>query len=220
MTLAPELPGALDVVRTLVARGVTVAAGHSSATAAQASAALDAGVTYVTHLFNAMAPLHHREPGLAGVALTDERVRVGLIADGIHVDPVVARLAARALGDRLSLVTDAVAALGAGPGAGTLGSLGVEVAAADLSVRLPDGTLAGSTLALDRAVRNAVAFAGLDLAAAVRAVTATPAAVLGLADRGVVAPGAVADLVLLTPEGEVVATVVGGRVVHDTRRAS
>jgi N-acetylglucosamine-6-phosphate deacetylase len=220
VTLAPELPGALDVVRTLVARGVTVAAGHSSATAAQAAAALDAGVTYVTHLFNAMAPLHHREPGLAGVALTDERARVGLIADGIHVDPVVARLAARALGDRLSLVTDAVAALGAGPGAGTLGSLGIEVAAADLSVRLPDGTLAGSTLALDRAVRNAVAFAGLDLAAAVRAVTATPAAVLGLADRGVVAPGAVADLVLLTPEGEVVATVVGGRVVHDTRRAS
>jgi N-acetylglucosamine-6-phosphate deacetylase len=220
VTLAPELPGALDVVRTLVDRGVTVAAGHTSATSAQAGAAIDAGVTYVTHLFNAMAPLHHRQPGLAGVALTDERVRVGLIADGIHVDPLVARLAARALGDRLSLVTDAVAALGAGPGAGNLGSLGVEVADADLSVRLPDGTLAGSTLTLDRAVRNAVAFAGLDLAAAVRAVTATPAAVLGVADRGVVAPGAVADLVLLTPEGHVVATVVGGRVVHDTRRAA
>jgi N-acetylglucosamine-6-phosphate deacetylase len=220
VTLAPELPGALDVVRTLVERGVTVAAGHSSATAVQAAAALDAGVTYVTHLFNAMAPLHHREPGLAGVALTDDRARVGLIADGIHVDPVVARLAVGALGDRLSLVTDAVAALGAGPGAGNLGSRGVEVAAADLSVRLPDGTLAGSTLALDRAVRNAMAFAGLDLAAAVRAVTAVPAAVLGLADRGVVAPGAVADLVLLTPDGEVVATVVGGRVVHDTRRVA
>jgi N-acetylglucosamine-6-phosphate deacetylase len=220
VTLAPELRGALDVVRTLVDRGVAVAAGHSSATAAQAVAALDAGVTYVTHLFNAMAPLHHREPGLAGVALTDERVRVGLIADGIHVDPLVAGLAARALGDRLSLVTDAVAALGAGPGAGNLGSLGVEVAAADLSVRLRDGTLAGSTLTLDRAVRNAVAFAGLDLEDAVRAVTAAPAAVLGLADRGVVAPGGVADLVLLTPEGHVVATVVGGRVVHDTRRAA
>ena len=220
VTLAPELTGALDVVRALVDRGVTVAAGHSSATAAQAAAALDAGVTYVTHLFNAMAPLHHREPGLAGVALTDERAWVGLIADGIHVDPLVARLAIGALGERLSLVTDAVAALGAGPGAGNLGSLGVEVAAADLSVRLPDGTLAGSTLALDRAVSNAMAFAGLDLPAAVRAVTATPAAVLGLADRGVVAPGAVADLVLLTPDGEVVATVIAGRVVHDTRRAA
>ena len=140
--------------------------------------------------------------------------------DGVHVDPMVVRLAAVALGDRLSLVTDAVAALGAPPGSGTLGSLAVDVAPADLSVRLADGTLAGSTLALDRAVRNAMAFAGLDLAAAVRAVTATPASVLGLTDRGAVVAGAVADLVLLTPQAEVVATVVGGRVVHDTRRVA
>ena len=219
VTLAPELPGALDVVRALVTRGVRVAAGHSSSTAAQAESALDAGVTYVTHLFNAMAPMHHREPGLAGVALTDGRARVGLIADGVHVDPVVVRLAAAALGDRLSLVTDAIAALGGPPGAGSLGSLTVDVGT-DLSVRLADGTLAGSTLTLDRAVRNAMAFAGLDLADAVRAVTATPASVLGLADRGAVVAGAVADLVLLTPAAEVVATVVGGRVVHDVRRAA
>jgi N-acetylglucosamine-6-phosphate deacetylase len=256
VTLAPELPGALDLVRLLTDRGVVVSAGHSSATADEARAAVDAGVRYVTHLFNAMAPLHHREPGLVGVALTDERLRVGLIADGLHVDPVVVALVARALGDRLSLVTDAVAALGAPPGPTRLGALAATVStvspaegtpttdspaegspaagtsaagpyvagspaarpsAAD-AVRLADGTLAGSTLSLDRAVRNLVDFAGVSMADAVRAVTSTPAAVLGLTDRGVVAPGAVGDLVLLTPAGEVVATVIGGRVAYHARR--
>jgi N-acetylglucosamine-6-phosphate deacetylase len=220
VTLAPELPGALDVVRELVARGVVVSAGHSSATAAEATAAIDAGVTYVTHLFNAMAPLHHREPGLVGVALSDDRVRVGVIADGLHVDPAVVALAARALGSRLSLVTDAVAALGAPAGPVALGPFSADVSPDDGAVRLRDGTLAGSTLALDRAVRNVVSYAGLPLADAVSAVTATPAALLGLADRGVVEPGAVGDLVLLTPDGDVVATVVGGRVVHDVRAAA
>jgi N-acetylglucosamine-6-phosphate deacetylase len=220
VTLAPELPGALDVVRHLVDRGIVVSAGHTSASAAEATAAIGAGVSYVTHLFNAMAPLHHREPGIAGVALTDERVRVGLIADGCHVDPAVVALAARALGSRLSLVTDAVAALGAPPGPLRLGDLTASVSPADGSVRLPDGTLAGSTLSLDRAVRNLTDFAGVDLPAAVDAVTATPAALLGLADRGVVAPGAVGDLVLLTPAGDLVATVVGGRLVYDARLAT
>jgi N-acetylglucosamine-6-phosphate deacetylase len=217
VTLAPELPGALGLVRRLVDRGVVVAAGHSSATAAQAASAVDAGVSYVTHLFNAMAPLHHREPGLAGVALTDERVRAGLIADGLHVDPRVVALAARSLGDRLNLVTDAVAALGAPPGRVRLGRVTAATSAGDGAVRLPDGTLAGSVLSLDRAVRNLVAFAGAPLAEAVRAVTSTPAAVLGLADRGVVAPGAVGDLVLLSDAGEVAATVIGGRIAHDAR---
>jgi N-acetylglucosamine-6-phosphate deacetylase len=174
----------------------------------------------VTHLFNAMAPLHHRDPGLAGVALTDERVRAGVIADGLHVAPAVVALAARALGDRLSLVTDAVAALGAPPGPVRLGDLTATVSPDDGAVRLADGTLAGSTLSLDRAVRNLVAFAGASLAEAVGAVTSTPAAVLGLPDRGVIAPGAVGDLVLLTPAGEVVATVIGGRVAYDARAAA
>jgi N-acetylglucosamine-6-phosphate deacetylase len=217
VTLAPELPGALDLVRRLVDRGVVVSAGHSSASEAEATAAFDAGVTYVTHLFNAMAPLGHRAPGLVGAALVDDRVRVGLIADGLHVAPTVVALAARALADRLTLVTDAVAALGAPPGPLRLGDLAVTVSEADGAVRLADGTLAGSTLALDQAVRNLVAYAGVPLAEAVRAATAAPAAVLGLADRGVVAPGAVGDLTLLTPAGEVVATVVGGRLVHDAR---
>jgi N-acetylglucosamine-6-phosphate deacetylase len=226
VTLAPELPGALDVVRALVDRGVVVAAGHTSATATQARAGLDAGVTGVTHLFNAMGGLHHRAPGLAGVALTDPRPQVGLIADGVHVDPTVVALAARALGDRMVLVSDAVAALGVGHAGGaparSLGSLPVDVPAdgAGEAARLADGTLAGSVLSLDRALRNLMAFAGVDLAGAVRAVTAAPAALLGLPDRGVIAPGAVGDLVLLTPDGHVVATVVGGQVAYDTRGAS
>jgi N-acetylglucosamine-6-phosphate deacetylase len=212
VTLAPELPGALDLVRRLVARGVVVAAGHSSATAVEAEAALAAGVRYVTHLFNAMAPLHHREPGLAGVALTDDRATVGLIADGVHVDPRVVRLAVAALGDRLSLVTDAVAAMGAASGEGRLGA--APLRSGDGGVRLGDGTLAGSTLALDGAVRNARAMAGLDLAAAVRAVTAVPAGLLGEGSRGAIAGGLRGDLVVLDHEGRVAATVIGGRVAY------
>ena len=217
VTLAPELPRALDVVGDLVGAGVVVSAGHSSASAEQATAAIDAGVTAVTHLFNAMGPLHHRDPGLAGVALTDERVRVGAIADGVHLHPAAVALAARALGERLCLVTDAMAALGMPAGRVPLGVL--EAFATDNGVRLADGTLAGSDLSLDRAVRNLMAFAGVSLSAAVSAVTASPAALLGLDDRGVIAPGAVGDLALLDPAGEVVATVIGGRVAFD-RRAS
>ena len=216
-TLAPELPGAGDLIKALVAEGIVVSAGHSSATAREARAAVDAGVSYVTHLFNAMAPLHHREPGLAGVALSDDRLRVGLIADGLHVDPAMVTVAARALGDRLTLVTDAVAALGAPPGPVPLGAQEAEVSPVDGAVRLPDGTLAGSTLALDQAVRNLVAFARVPLEAAVRAVTEVPARVLGLSDRGTLTPGAAGDLVLLDGDGALVATVIGGRVAHDRR---
>jgi N-acetylglucosamine-6-phosphate deacetylase len=221
VTLAPELPGALDVVRRLVDRGVVVSAGHSSATAAEATAAVDAGVRWVTHLFNAMAPLHHREPGLVGVALADDRLRVGLIADGLHAHPTAVALAARALGDRLTLVTDAVAALGLAPGPVRLGHAEAVLHPAPPGagpdgtggVRLADGTLAGSDLALDRAVRNLSAYAGVTTADAVWAASTVPAGLLGLVDRGAIAPGHVADLVLLDPAGRVVATVVGGEDV-------
>jgi N-acetylglucosamine-6-phosphate deacetylase len=218
VTLAPELPRALDVVRELVAAGVVVSAGHSSASAEEATAAIDAGITAVTHLFNAMGPLHHRDPGLAGVALSDERVRVGAIADGIHLHPATVALAARALGDRLCLVTDAVAALGMPAGRVPLGVL--EAFATEDGVRLADGTLAGSDLSLDRAVRNLVAFAGVSLPEAVAAATMAPAALLGLGDRGVIRAGAVADLTLLDAGGAVVATVVGGRLAFDRRAPS
>ena len=222
VTLAPELPGALEVVRRLVATGVTVAAGHSSATAGQARAAVDAGVTWVTHLFNAMAPLHHRAPGLAGVALADERLRAGLVADGLHVDPTVVAVAARALGERLTLVTDAVAALGAPPGPVRLGSVTARVEGG--AVRLADGTLAGSAC---RSTGRSATSAPCEPPAgtAVRAATATSRRAR-LDDRGAVVPGARADLAVLTPEGEVVATIVGagspttpGRRPDGARRA-
>ena len=218
VTLAPELPRALDVVRDLVAAGVVVSAGHSSASAEEATAAIDAGITAVTHLFNAMGPLHHRDPGLAGVALSDERVRVGAIADGLHLHPATVALAARALGDRLCLVTDAVAALGMPAGRVPLGML--EAFATDDGVRLADGTLAGSDLSLDRAVRNLMAFARVSLPAALATATTAPAGLLGLGDRGVIRPGAVGDLALLDTGGAVVATVVGGRVAFDRRTSS
>jgi N-acetylglucosamine-6-phosphate deacetylase len=218
VTLAPELPGADAMLRDLVDRGVVVSMGHSSATVAEATRAVDAGVRWITHLFNAMAPLHHRDPGLIGVALTDERLHVGLIGDGLHVDPMVVGIAARALGDRLTLVTDAVAAMGMPPGRWALGD--VDSVAGPDGVRLADGTLAGSLLSLDDAVANLMAFAGASLDDAIAAASLAPARLLGLdGERGAIVPGAVGDLVLLdTNDGvDVVATVIGGEVAY--RRA-
>jgi N-acetylglucosamine-6-phosphate deacetylase len=215
VTLAPELDGALDVLRGLVARGVVVSLGHSAATVEEARGAVDAGASWVTHLFNAMSPLHHREPGLAGAALTDERLHVGLIADGVHVHPTAVALAQRALGGRLVLVTDSVAALGMPPGEHALGRATVVVDAN--AVRLPDGTLAGSNLSLDQAVRNLVTFTGCEPALAVGAASAAPARVLGDGQRGTLRPGARGDVVLLTPSLTVAATIVGGEIAFDAR---
>ena len=209
VTLAPELPGTLELIRTLVGRGVVVSAGHTACTAEQMAAARDAGVSAVTHLFNAMAPFGHRSPGPAGVALADEALVAGLICDGVHVDPLAVRVAWRALGPRRTmLVTDAVAALGTTDGTATLAGRAVSVGEA--GVRTADGVLAGSDLALDRAVRNLVAFTGCGPADAVATVTSTPAGLLGLTDRGRIAEGARADLVVLDPELHPVHTIVGG----------
>ena len=172
---------------------------------------VDAGATWVTHLFNAMAPLHHRDPGLAGLALSDGRLHVGLIPDGIHVHPAVVAMAQRALGERLTIVTDAVAALG--QPAGSYGPITV----GDDGVRLADGTLAGSNLAMDQGVRNLVAFTGCPPEAALHAASTAPAAVLADPTRGTLAPGARGDLVLLSEDLDLVATVLGGEVVHDRR---
>jgi len=214
VTLAPELPGALAVVEALVARGVVVSAGHSAATYAEAQAGFAAGIRYGTHLFNAMSRLDHREPGLVGALLSAPEVAVGLIADGVHVHPALVGLVWRALGGhRLTLVTDAMAALGMPPGRYVLGEF--EVAVDETSVRLADGTLAGSILSLDTALRNLVRFAGCSLGDALLPVTSTPAALLGLAERkGRLAPGYDADLTMLTPQLAVALTVVGGRVAY------
>ena len=208
-TVAPELPGATGVIAELAARGVVVSIGHTDATAADFAAGRSAGARYVTHLFNAMRPFSHRDPGPVGSALADDDVVVGLICDGIHVDPVAVRMAFRALGAaRLNLVTDAVSALGVD--AGRLGNVSVTIG--DDGVRNADGVLAGSTLSLDRAVRNLVAFTGCGVADAVATVTSTPADLLGLADRGRLAVGKRADVAVLDRELNVIATVVGGEV--------
>ncbi len=208
VTLAPDLPGALEVIEALVQRGVVVSLGHTSANAEQATAAVAAGATWVTHLFNAMAPLHHRDPGLAGVALADERLHVGLIPDGIHVHPHVVTLAQRALGDRLTIVTDALGALGMPFGPQALGR--TEVTSDEGGVRLADGTLAGSNLGMDQGVRNLVAFTGCRSEEALHAASTAPAAVLGDTVRGTLALGARADLVVLTEDLHLVSTIVAG----------
>lgn len=180
VTLAPELPGALEVVESLVRSGVVMSAGHSAATYEQAVAGFDAGIRSVTHLFNAMAPLDHREPGLPGAALADERVTIGLIPDGLHVHPAMVGIVRRAVGaDRLAVVSDAIAALGMEPGRYRLA--GRDVTCDGESARLPGGGLAGSVIGLDEAVRNLAAFAGVPLADAALAATVVPARLLGLA---------------------------------------
>jgi N-acetylglucosamine-6-phosphate deacetylase len=211
VTLAPELPGAVDAVRALTGAGVTVAIGHTAASAVAVAAAVDAGATMVTHLFNAMPGLGHREPGPVGVALSDERLVAGLIVDGLHVAPDVVRLVWRLLGpDRLLLVSDAAAALGLPDGRTVLGEQPVVVEAG--AVRLEDGTLAGSAAGLDACVRNLAAFAGCSFDQAVAAATAVPADLLGRRDVGRLRVGSSADLVVFGADGCAVATVAGGQV--------
>jgi N-acetylglucosamine-6-phosphate deacetylase len=220
VTLAPELPGALDVVRALVAQGVVVSAGHSAAIDAEARAGFDAGIRSVTHLFNAMGPLDHREPGLAGAALADPRVTIGLIPDGLHVHPTLVAIVRRAVGaGRLAIVSDAIAALGMEPGDHQLAGRAVRVHGG--SAHLEDGTLAGSVISLDDGLRNLAAFCGIEVAEALPAVTSVPARLLGLeVERGTLQPGALADITLLTPDGQVALTITAGRIAHHATEAA
>ena len=216
VTLAPELPGALDAVRRFATAGVLVGLGHTDATAAQVSAAADAGARMVTHLFNAQRGLHHREPGVAGAALVDHRLTCGLILDLHHVAAQVAQLAFAAAPDRVALVTDAVAAAGMPPGCYLLGDEPVVVEAGRPPVR-GDGTLAGSGLRLDEAVANAVAL-GVDLVSAVAAACRVPSDLLGCTDLGRIAPGAAADIVWLGDDLRTRATWIGGTLVFGATR--
>ncbi len=203
ITLAPELADAVRAVEALVERGTVVALGHSDATPTDVGAAVDAGASLVTHLFNAMPPLHHRRPGLVGAALADERLTVSLIADLVHVAPEVLQLAFSSKGPANTvLVTDSSAA-------GSTRFDGViEVRCG--APRLPDGTIAGSVLTMDRAVANVVRHTSVPLEMAVAAASTNPARVLGLSDRGRVEPGARADLVALDDDFAVEAVWVGG----------
>lgn len=209
VTVAPELPEALDLIRLLVDSGVVAAVGHSDATYAQGRAAIEAGASLATHLFNAMRPIHHREPGLVTAALEDERVTVEVINDGVHVHEAVVR-AVFARSGRVALVTDAMAAAGAGDGVFSLGSRPVRVI--DGVAMLSDGSsIAGSTLTMDAAVRRAVRVAGVSVVDAVRAAATVPAAALGLADVGAIAAGRRADFVVLDDALEVRAVMRAGR---------
>ena len=212
VTLAPELPGGLDAVRAVVAAGAAAAVGHTSADLARTREAFDAGATILTHAFNAMPGLHHRHPGPVGAAASDPRVTLEIIADGVHLAPEVVRIAFVAAPGRIALVTDAMAAAGAGDGHYDLGPLGVDVA--DGVARLAGGgAIAGSTLTQDAALRLAVS-AGVPLADAVDALSRVPARAIGRGhDLGSLAPGRLGDAVLLTADLRVRGVWVDGVLV-------
>lgn len=194
VTLAPELPGALDAIAELVARGIRVAIGHTEADFALTREAIARGATLLTHALNAMPAIGHRLPGPVPAALEDDRVTLELILDGVHVHPSVARLLLTAAPQRVALITDAMAAAAHTDGRYRLGELDVQVT--DGRALLDDGvTIAGSTLTLDRAVRTAVVDLGLSASDAVGAATAVPAAALGDSTRGSLEPGMRAELV-------------------------
>lgn len=213
VTLAPEIPGGLDAIDAFRAAGVTVSIGHSDATARQAAVAADHGATLVTHLFNAQRPMHHREPGVVGQALSDSRLTAGLIADLHHVSGQVAAIAFAAAPGRICLVTDAAACAGMPPGRYLLGGEQIDLPAADgVPPVRADGTLAGSALRMDRAVANMVG-AGVPLTAAIAAATVVPASLIGRPDLGRITLGARADLTWLTDDLTAGATWVAGHLV-------
>jgi len=213
VTLAPEMPGADAIIREAVSRNVAVSAGHSAATFAQMDAAVALGVRHVTHTYNAMRPLHHREPGILGAALTEDGLTAEAIADGIHVHPAALRLLVRAKGaGRVCLVTDSVGATGLPDG--RYNFEGREVFVSGGSVRLADGTLCGSVLTMDRAVSNMVAFGAASKEEALAMASDNPARVVGLGRKGRIEKGMDADLVALEGDMAVAWTMVGGRIVY------
>lgn len=215
VTLAPELDGALEAVRALRENGIVVSAGHSDATYDQALAGFAAGMTWGTHLYNAMRPLQHREPGLMGALLSGD-TPCGLIVDGIHSHPAMVKLAVRSKGAAgVCLITDSMAAMGMPAGRYQLGEYAVIVD--ETSARLQDGTLAGSILRMNEAVRNVVAFSGCSLADALQMGSTNPARLLGLNRKGALAKGMDADLVVLSADCQVLYTLIGGQMVY--RRA-
>ena len=213
VTIAPELDNALDIISELNRRGVVVAAGHSAATSDETLAAIAAGVSTVTHLFNAMAPLGHRSPNLVGAALADTRLTVTLIVDGVHIDPITVAAVWNAKGaNSIALVTDAVAAMGQPPGAYRLS--GTATVFDGASIRTHDGVLAGSAVTMNQAAANLAKFTGCDRHEALAAATANPARIIGEARRGRLDPGSIADVVLLDDDYRVHATICGGRVCY------
>jgi N-acetylglucosamine-6-phosphate deacetylase len=213
LTLAPERQGALTAIERLAGEGVLVSIGHTDARADVVAAAATAGARMVTHLFNAMRGIHHREAGVAGQALADERLACGFILDGHHVSETVAKVAFAAAGGRIALITDAIAPAGMEPGFYELGGEPVITREGE-PPRRPDGTIAGATLRLDDAVGRAVAI-GVAPQVAIDAATRVPADLLGRRDLGRLSVGATADLVWLDEAYRARATWVGGELLHD-----
>jgi N-acetylglucosamine-6-phosphate deacetylase len=208
MTIAPELKGAPEVIAEAAERGVCVSLGHSDADFAAAERGIAAGARHATHTFNAMRPLDHRNPGILGAVLTDRRISADIIADSVHLDPVIVKLFAQAKGqEQTVLITDAISATGMPEGRYRLGSFEVDVRDDKC---MAGGKLAGSVLTMDRAVRNLARFAEWDLPHAVAAASVNPARVARIANKGVLAVGADADFVVLSAEGEVLRTFIGG----------
>jgi len=216
LTIAPELEGASELQAATMQNGVRVALGHSNASYEQAMRAIDVGAAHAVHVFNAMRPFAHRDPGILGAVLTDDRVVAEVIADGLHVAEPALRLLLRAKSiSRIALVTDGVSATGRCPGRYFLG--GMEILVGDdprtgqLACRNSEGKLAGSVLTQDRAVRNMMRLTGISLCDAVRMASWNPAQLIGLGDRkGSLRPGADADLVVLEPNGNVMGVMVAG----------
>jgi N-acetylglucosamine-6-phosphate deacetylase len=213
VTLAPERPDALAMIRRLSDADILVSLGHTDATYEEFLAGLDAGARMATHLYNAMSPFSHRAPGAIGAALADDRVSIGLIADGVHSHPASVKLAyAMKRAGKMVLVSDMMSAAGMPPGEYALG--GQEVVVDGTSARLADGTLAGSLLTMDQAVRNIIAWTGADNASALSLASEHPAHLLGMAGIGCIHEGRDADLVLLGADLRVEMTIVRGEIVY------
>src|SRR5580704_2378141 len=208
LTIAPELEGAPELIAEAVRKGVCVSLGHSDATLEATERGIAAGARHATHTFNAMRPLSHRDPGILGAVLVDDRLTADVIADGIHLDPAILDLFLRAKGpERAVLITDAIAATGMPDGRYHLGSLEVDV---KNGTCLSEGKLAGSVLTMDRAVQTVARLPHWDFRKAVRLATYNPARVVGMTGRGQLAVGMPADMVILGGDGSVQKTVVGG----------
>jgi len=210
VAVAPELPGALDVIKHLVAQGVKVSLGHSAGTYDEIIAGIDAGGSIAIHTYNAMSPLTHRAPGMVGAVLTDDRIYGEMICDLIHLHPAAMKVICRAKGAKVVLVTDCMSAGGLPEGSYALG--GQSVVVKDGAARLPDGVLAGSVLDMLTAVKNAVASVGVSLFDAVKMATINPAKAVGENDIGSIAPGKIADIVCMGEDMKIRQVLTNGSV--------
>jgi len=218
MTVAPELDGAMELIQYGIEQGVKFAAGHTTASYGQMEQAVENGLDQAAHLYNGMDPLHHRYPGVVGAVLSDERIYAQIIADGVHVHPAVVRLTLKTKGlDRMVLITDAMRAAGLEDGVYDL--LGQPVTVKSGEARVTSGSLAGSVLTMDAALRNMIEFCGITLPEAVHMASYVPARALGLQGKGQLSVGADADITLLNEELTVEKTLVRGTVVFDRKNA-